>query len=66
MMQSCSDMPVGRWTILVKWDEFKDSVKQAGGRRALLDAIENHQDESKEYVEILQKKANRALKALLQ
>ena len=50
---------------LVDWDEFKDPVKQAGGRRALLDAIENHQDESKEYVEKLQISANRALKALL-
>ena len=50
---------------LVRWDEFKDPVKQAGGRRALLEAIENHQDESKEHVEKLQERANRALKALL-
>ena len=35
----------------MEWDEFHDPVKQAGGRRALVDAIENHQDESKEYVE---------------
>jgi len=39
---------------LVKWDEFKDAVKQAGGRRALVDAMEDHQDESKEHVEKLQ------------
>jgi len=50
---------------LVKWDEFRDPVMQAGGRRALLDAIENHKDESKDNVEILQKKASSALKKVL-
>jgi len=51
---------------LLEWDEFKDSVKQAGGCRALVEAIKNHQDESKEYAENLQRSANHALKALLQ
>jgi len=50
---------------LTEWDEFKDPVKQAGGRRALLDAIENHQDESKEHAKSMQKKAKSALKKLL-
>ena len=50
---------------LTEWDEFKDPVKQAGGRRALFDAIENHKDESKEYVEKIQEKATSALKKVL-
>jgi len=55
----------GMLDTLVAWDEFKEPVKQAGGRRALFDAIENHQDESKDHVDQLQISANRALKALL-
>jgi len=50
---------------LTCWDEFKDVVKQAGGRRALLDAIEIHQDERKEHVKELQQSASDALKKLL-
>lgn len=45
--------------------EFTDVVKQAGGRRALLDAIEIHQDERKEHVKELQQYASDALKKLL-
>jgi len=55
----------GALDLLTEWDEFKEPVKQAGGRRALFDAIENHQDESKDHVDQLQISANRALKALL-
>jgi len=50
---------------LVKWEEFHDTVKQAGGRRALVDAIENHEDVSKQHVEKLQHFAKHALKKLL-
>lgn len=50
---------------LTCWGEFKDVVKQAGGRRALLDAIEIHQDERKEHVKELQQYASDALKKLL-
>jgi len=55
----------GTLKLLTEWDEFKDSVKQSGGRRALVEAIENHKDESKEHVEILQENASRALKNVL-
>ena len=62
------DAELQRWASgtlvnLVVW-EFKDAIKEAGGRRALVDAIENHQDESKEHVKGIQKHANSALKAL--
>jgi len=50
---------------LTDWEEFHDPVKQAGGRRALVEAIENHQDVSKEDVKKLQQFAKRALKKLL-
>jgi len=49
---------------LTEWEEFKDAVKQAGGRRALVEAIENHQDESKECVKELQLWATSAIKKL--
>ena len=49
---------------LMQWDEFKDAVKQAGGRRALVEAIENHQDESEKYVKELQLWATSAIKKL--
>jgi len=50
---------------IMTWDEFHDPVKQAGGLRALVDAIENHKDESNEHVKELQQSAKGALKKLL-
>ena len=50
---------------MTTWDEFKNAIKEAGGRRALLDAIENHPDESKEHTGDLLMRARSALKNLL-
>jgi len=48
---------------LLNWDddEIKTAIVEAGGRRALVEAIENHKDETKEHVNNLQEKAKAAL-----
>jgi len=55
----------GALRILMEWKEYKNAIVKAGGRQALLRAIENHADETKDYVEDVQNNARCALNALL-
>jgi len=50
---------------LSNWDEFKGAINQADGDSALFHAIKNHDDESKELVEDIQRTGRLALKKLL-
>jgi len=56
---------LANWLDVCDESEIKDAIVNGGGGRALWDAIENHKDESKEHVKVMQEKARRALKKLL-
>lgn len=50
---------------LLRWDDYKEAIKEAGGGLALFEAFKNHKDDSKEHVEDLQTKADSALTQLM-
>jgi hypothetical protein len=65
------DVLLQRWACfalctLSNWKELQAPICYAGGRRALLDAIETHTDESEIYVNRIQKRARLALQRLLE
>jgi hypothetical protein len=62
---------VQRWAchalaVLSDWKEFRTPLCDAGGRQALLDAIETHMDESQADVVYIQKRARLVLQRLLE
>jgi hypothetical protein len=70
MKEFPNDAELHVWTCyalkwLSKWIEFRAPICDAGGRQALLYAIETHKDESKLDVQKIQKYARLALKQLL-